>query len=281
MEKKDLNNEHSAGGIPSSNSRSKRRPAAEARRHLSRLNDAAMPIPQRKRPNALKHGIFALNPTIPGEDVEEYAELCARLYDEWQPSGPTEEDAVFSLAGLMWRKLRAERFLRAKLILSTYDPHSDTFDERRGFALFIGCMRSEPETAFERHASNVLKADNIRHLKQKFPRTKYQSTSEWAEAVIMEIKSVLLPAAPPSREATEPGEGDLPELLRKMLAENLVVASILQAKKFFEADLNLRERLDAMIHRQVKHLIQLKAMKQMLRQTYAARGDGQPKRITA
>jgi hypothetical protein len=108
-----------------------------ARRYPIRPNDAAMRIPQRKRPNAQKHGIFALNPTIPGEDVEEYAELCAHLFDDWQPSGPTEEDAVFSVAGLMWRKLRAERSLRAKLILSTYDPRSATFDERRGFNLFI------------------------------------------------------------------------------------------------------------------------------------------------
>jgi hypothetical protein len=100
VEKKDLNNDHTAGGMPPSNSRSKRRPAAGARRYPSRLNDAVMRIPQRKRPNAQKHGIFAVNPTIPGEDVEEYAELCARLFDEWQPSGPTEIDAVLSLADL-------------------------------------------------------------------------------------------------------------------------------------------------------------------------------------
>jgi hypothetical protein len=68
MEKKDLNNKNIGGGIPpSSKSRSKRRPGAGAGRYPSRPNDAAMRIPQRKRPNALKHGIFALNPTIPGK----------------------------------------------------------------------------------------------------------------------------------------------------------------------------------------------------------------------
>jgi hypothetical protein len=77
----------------------------------------------------------------------------------------------------------------------------------------ILCLRAEPETAFERMASRLLTAATISHLEQKFPPSNYQSTSEWAEAVITEIKSILLPAAPPSLEATEPGEGDLPEPL--------------------------------------------------------------------
>jgi hypothetical protein len=276
VEKKDLNNDHTAGGMPPSKSRSKRRPAGRAHHYRNRLNDAATRLPQRKRPNALKHGIFAGNPTIPGEDVREFADLYAELIVEWQPSGPTEADAVYSLADLMWRKRRAQKMLRAKLIASTYDPGSPAFDERRGLNFFISCLRSEPETAFERPASVLLRADSISHLTRKFPRSNYQSTSEWAEAVIAEIKSVLLPAACPSLEPAEPGEGDLPEPLRTMV----VGASILR-KKELEDELNLRERLEAMIDRKVKHLIQLKAMKQMLRQTAAARDDQQPKRITA
>jgi hypothetical protein len=107
-----------------------------------------MRIPQWKRPNAQKHGVFAVSPTIPAEDVGEFIELYAAVIEEWQPSGPTEADAVFSLADLMWGKRRAQRLLRAKLILSTCDPNSPTFDERRGLDLFIYCMRSEPENGF-------------------------------------------------------------------------------------------------------------------------------------
>ena len=93
MEKKDLNNEHTVGRVPPSKSRSKRRPAGRAHHYRNRLNDAATGLPQRKRPNAQKHGIFAVNPTIPGEDVREFIELYSALIDEWQPSGPTEADA--------------------------------------------------------------------------------------------------------------------------------------------------------------------------------------------
>jgi hypothetical protein len=261
-----LNNDHTDGGMPPpSKSRSKRRPAGRTHHYRNRLNDAATRLPQSKYANALKHGIFAVNPTIPGEDVREFADLHTALIVEWQPSGPTEADAVHSLADLMWRKRRAQKMLRARLIASTYDPGSPAFDERRGLDCFIYCLRSEPETAFERPASVLLSADNISHLTRKFPRSNYQSTSEWAEAVIAEIKSVLLPAALPSLEAAELGEGDLPERLRTMV----LGASFLREKELFEDELNLRERLEAMIHRQVKHLAQLKAMKEMLRQTSA------------
>jgi hypothetical protein len=128
-------------------------------------------------------------------------------------------------------------------------------------------MRSEPETAFERRAKYLLTADNIRHLKQKFPRSNYQSTSEWAEAVIGEIKSVLLPDAFPSLDATEPGKSDLCRRSRKSVVESLMTVSILREKELFDYELNLRERLEAMIDRKVKHLIQLKAMNQIFRQT--------------
>ena len=221
MEKKDLNNDHTVGRVPPSKSRSKRRPAGRAHHYRNRLNDAATRLPESKRPNALKHGIFAVNPIIPGEDVREFADLYAALIVEWQPSGPTEADAVHSLADFMWRKRRAQKILCAKLISSTYDRGSPAFDERRGLNLFIYCLRSEPETAFERTASVLLSADSISHLTRRFPRSNCQSTSEWAEAVIAEIKLVLLPAAPPSLEAAEPGEGDMPEPFRTMVVAPL------------------------------------------------------------
>ena len=70
---------------------------------------------------AQKHGAFSVCPTIPGEDPREFQELHSALIDEWQPSGPSEEDAVFSLADLMWRKRRAQKFVQAKLRAATFD----------------------------------------------------------------------------------------------------------------------------------------------------------------
>jgi hypothetical protein len=100
---KDLNNDHSAGGIsPSSKSRSKKTPGVRAYHPRKGDNGGVARNPQSKRPNAQKHGVFSESPTIPGEDPREFQELHSALIDEWQPAGPSEEDAVFSLADLMW-----------------------------------------------------------------------------------------------------------------------------------------------------------------------------------
>jgi hypothetical protein len=192
-----LNNEHRADGTaPPSKPRPKRTRAATAYRYRSQLNDAATRILQWKRPNAQKHGVFAVNPAIAGEDPQEFRELHSALIDEWQPSGSTEEDLVISPADLMWRKRRAQKFLQSDSFANAIDPGHPAFDEAFGFVRFMFVIRFEPETAFEKHARSCLRTDKINYLKQRFPRSNYQSTSEWAEAIIKEIKSVLLPATP-------------------------------------------------------------------------------------
>jgi hypothetical protein len=65
-----------------------------------------------KRPNALNHGVFATTAILPGEDPREFAMLYSGLIEEWSPDGPSEWDAVHSLALNMWRKARIQKFFR-------------------------------------------------------------------------------------------------------------------------------------------------------------------------
>jgi hypothetical protein len=247
-----------------SSSPATRRAAAKARKYRTRRNYGVTRNQKRKRPNAQKHGVFSVSPIIPGEDPQEFEELHSALFDEWKPSSVTQEEAVFTLADLMWRKLRAQKFVRTKLEIDTWDPSKVAFDENSGLSDFAARMIAEPETAFEKYASKRLRPDKIKHLKQKFPRSKYQSTSEWAEAVINEIETVLLPATP-SLEPPQPGEKVdlLNEVFRKIAAKFQMFSVMIESMPLFERDLDLRGRLDGMIHRQVKYLFQLKAMQQM------------------
>ena len=257
-------------------------PARLTRRHRRLLDGLVGRAPKWKRANAQKHGVFSASPTIPGEDPRQFIELHSALIAEWQPSGRTEHDLVFGLADLMWRKIRAQKYLQIILMRNSFDPRSPFFDEAYGLYNFTFELRTQPELAFEKAADLWLLPEKITYLKEKFPRSSYQSTSEWAQAVIDEIETILLPAIP-RLEAPEPWEKvecGIEEALT-MAAEAQTAAVVTHAKELFEEELNLRERLDAMIDRKVKQLIQVKAMKQMLRQTSALREDEPPKRIAA
>ena len=61
---------------------------------------------KKKSGNALKHGIYSQEVLLPGEKPRDYALLRARLYDEWNPEGPTEEELVERLAALLWKRRR-------------------------------------------------------------------------------------------------------------------------------------------------------------------------------
>ena len=122
--------------------------------------------------------------------------------------------------------------------------------------------------AFEQWANCLLRPDKVNYLKQKFPRSDFKSTPEWAQAVIDEITLVLLPDCTP----------DLREMADiRALSQSAATFSY----DFFRQELALDERLDAMKDRAVKRLIQTKAMKQMLAQASIERVDIQPKAISA
>jgi hypothetical protein len=237
-----------------------------ALKHDSRLHDAVVRSRKCKRPNAQKHGVFAQAVIIPGEDRREFQELFAEFIEEWKPAGPTQRDAVFDLAETKWRKRRLQKYVQTQLSISTFDPIHPAFNELWGSLMFIGCLRSEPETCFEEHARKYLRADKIDYLKQKFPRLNYQSTPEWAQAVTYELIT-------PGSQSPEPEEFDVDfkkavrdfkEAAREWKAEQQVAWSITHSRELLEYEFKETERLDARIARQIKFLVELKTMQKML-----------------
>ena len=76
----------------------------------------------RKQPNALKHGVFTQMTILPGEDVRAFEKLHMELIEEWNPTGPTEQDAVLAIAKGIWRKGQSRGFFAAKLSHVSFDP---------------------------------------------------------------------------------------------------------------------------------------------------------------
>ena len=61
-----------------------------------------------KKRNALKHGANATEVMLWGEKYKDYEALRDGLYQEFTPSGSTEEHLVRTLLDLLWRRRRLE-----------------------------------------------------------------------------------------------------------------------------------------------------------------------------
>jgi hypothetical protein len=234
-----------------------------------RLNNSVVPGRTHKRPNAQKSGVFAEPLILPGEDPREFEALHSALIEEWTPSGPSEESKVFGIADAEWRKHRSRRFAQAKAIMNSLWPDHPAFDEARGLYTFCYRMCLEPETAFAEHASKYLRADKIQYLSDKFPRQNFESVEEWAVAVAKEIQSVLLRATP-SFAAVDQDELDpFTDALRTETIKMWSFVTTIHMREFLDDDLEQCSRLDARIMRLTKELVEIKAMKDVLRRTSA------------
>ena len=60
------------------------------------------------RLNALRYGLRARSILLPGENVEEYHQLCAGLEAEWNPQSRTEQLLVEQMAVAQWKLARLE-----------------------------------------------------------------------------------------------------------------------------------------------------------------------------
>jgi hypothetical protein len=223
-----------------------------------------MPKAKSKVPNALKHGVFSRQTLIPGEDGEVYLELWSALKDEWNPEGATEEDAVVSIARAIWRKRRLQKFLQARLLKNSSDINHPSFDVALGLYSFAWAMDvqikrgKQPEKTFADYAPQLLRSGTIAMLQDKYPRAAFATGTEWAAAIVTEINSNLLPRL----------TDDDPEVIAK---EKWRISLESFTNDEFGEELAIDERLEAMIDRAIKRLIQLKAMKQILGQAPAER----------
>src|SRR6476661_4325486 len=66
----------------------------------------------KKKPNALKHGAYSGPPQIFmwGEEPADYEALRNGLHEEYTPNGPSEVHGVETLADLIWRRRRLDRY---------------------------------------------------------------------------------------------------------------------------------------------------------------------------
>jgi len=77
--------------------------AANRRNAAQSTGPKAPARPTQARFNALRHGIYARDVVLPGEDRDAYTELLGHLQADLAPEGPLEGGLVARLADLWWR----------------------------------------------------------------------------------------------------------------------------------------------------------------------------------
>jgi hypothetical protein len=75
---------------------------------------------QRSSQNALKHGLCAKDPLIPGEDPDDYYRHCAEMEFDLKPGSAPEENLVDQIADITWRLKRFSR-IEAGVIQEFYN----------------------------------------------------------------------------------------------------------------------------------------------------------------
>lgn len=203
--------------------------------------------------NALKHGAHATEVLLWSEKYEDYEALRVGLDLEYFPSGSSEQYLVNTLLDLLWRRKRLQR-------------HERISTQKR-----LDKVRQENN-----------RAHHIANLCATAPDFKDATTVEQVE----ELLAILSPLyrvtilrqwpVPAGKDAT--GEDRDPNTWGAKIAEGLSTwrppirhedadefLATLDLAEFDQA-LTRIERLDAMIDRTIKRLLQLKAQKQIHRQ---------------
>jgi hypothetical protein len=220
----------------------------------------------------VKHGAFAETAILPGEDPREFEELHSALIEEWGPVGPTEEDAVLSLAKGMWRKRRLQKFRHAEIEMCRSNPEHPLYNEAQGLRTLLNTIEmdldlkeSRPDLFEGCIRIAILSAPSYlgTTLERFCPREKFESVSDWF-AMLRVIISGLL------QELERSGED--PDLLLHRSAK-------VHTPDVVDHELAVDERIDAMIDRAVKRLVQIKATKQMLVGTSPPAGGDLRKKI--
>ena len=127
---------------------------------------------------AVKHGAFAKTAILPGEDPKEFEELHSAVIEEWAPVvGPTEEDAVLSIAKGIWRKRRFQKFLHAKIAKCRADREHPLYDEAQAVRTLLNTLETYPLEYLEPLPDDPELTERMPHLAEAMIRDVIESSA--------------------------------------------------------------------------------------------------------
>jgi hypothetical protein len=172
-------------------------------------------------------------------------------------------DAVFTIINCIWRKRRIQKFIAGKVGMRELDPHHSGFDKDTFLFAYELTKTVDPQFV-ERWVAACPDAFR-QHFAAEYPKATLDlvEPAELAKKLRAQLDELL--KRPPGPEPT-------PNM-------RLVKSADILGEDLFKQELMMEERLDAMIDRAVKRLVQAKAVKQMLASPSLNGQDQKPKRI--
>ena len=127
---------------------------------------------------ALRHGLTASRPILPGESQESFEALLKDYMEEWEPDGPAEIDLVHRMVVSKWREQRAwtveTAALRSHMGPAKDDPSvpdpadclTAAFTSYTGNSRFLDCFYRQENAVtrrFDRALDRLLDLQERRH----------------------------------------------------------------------------------------------------------------------
>ncbi len=200
----------------------------------------AMSMASKKR-NALKHGANAKEVMLWSERYEDYESLRAELYLEFSPSGTTEEYLVRTLLDLRWRRRRLDLYDQITMQKRLHEIREENEASRHLENLRALAAEFNEATSGEKVEALLARLGYEEFIREEWPLQEGEDANTWGPKIAKGLLSL--------RSATRHEQADEFIAIVDLEAFNMSLARI--------------ERLDAMIERTIKRLMQIKTMKQM------------------
>jgi hypothetical protein len=204
----------------------------------------------KKKPNALKHGAYSgpVQMFMWGEDPADYEALRNGVYAEYPPDGPSEVHLVETLVDLLWRRRRLDYYDSASTLkrlreVGEHNMFCNSAKQVRSFVLDFHKARTLEEVDLEiKKVSSVTGFDFSTLVSLWWPLAPGADPETWGPQIAKGVLRFGRGAEPYKEE------------------ENFVQGLDLKA---MDEHLARIERLDALIEKTIKRLMQVKVMKQM------------------
>ena len=197
-----------------------------------------------RKKNALTHGANTQEVMLWGETYEDYEALRTRAYEEWFPVGLTEEFEVKALIELLWRRRQLDRYEKISTQKRLDRVRKDNEESRHIENLKTFASEFNAASTLEQVNTVLSKLSSLycNTIRLHWPLREGDDPDKWGAGIASGLSSWKAPAR---HEGAD-------EFLETIDPEEV-----------FDRSLGRIERLDAMIDRTIKRLVQIRTMKQM------------------